>query len=64
MLLLLLLVVKEVLDAGVPLVSSVVVVVLPLFTSGCVAFSIVIWSVGEREGDEQVVGVKEERCLA
>lgn len=64
-LLLLLLVVKGVLDVGVPLVSSdVVVVVLELFTSECVAFSVVIWSGVEGEGDEHVVEVKEERLLA
>jgi hypothetical protein len=60
--LLLLLVVKGVLDAGVPLVSSDVVVVvleLEIFTGGSVAISVVVWS-GVEGGSKQVVDVEEE----
>lgn len=63
-LLLLLLVVKGVLDAGVPLVSSEVVVVLELFTSGCVAVSVVVWSGVEGSVDENIDEGKEEGLSA
>lgn len=51
-------------DAGVPLVSSDVVVLLEIFTGGSVAFSVVIWRDVEGGGGQVVEMEEEELILA